>query len=46
MFEFNADGYGILQVCPDQASRPLYHVAYWSDTYYKKEIVRESRVFG
>ena len=36
MFEFNADGYGILQVRSNQASRPLYHVAYRSDTYYYK----------
>jgi hypothetical protein len=26
MFEFNAEYYGILQVHPDQASRPRYHV--------------------
>ena len=36
MFEFNANGYGILQIRPNQSSRPLYHVAYWSDTYYYK----------
>jgi hypothetical protein len=28
MFEFNAYGYGILQIRTDQVSRPLYHVAY------------------
>ena len=38
MFEFNADGYGILQIRPNQASRPLYRVAYWSDTYYYKKL--------
>ena len=38
MFEFNADGYGILQVRPNQASQPLYHVAYRSDTYYYKKL--------
>ena len=36
MFEFNADGYGVLQVRSNQASQPLYHVAYRSDTYYYK----------
>ena len=38
MFEFNADGYGILQVRPNQASRPYYLVSYWSDTYYYKKL--------
>jgi hypothetical protein len=38
MFEFNAECYGILQVHPDQASRPRYHVVDWSDTYFKKKL--------
>ena len=38
MFEFNADGYGILQVHPNQASRPYCLVSYWSDTYYYKKL--------
>ena len=38
MFEFNAECYGILQVHPDQASRPRYHVVDWSDTYFKKKM--------
>ena len=38
MLEFNAECYGILQVHPDQASRPRYHVVDWSDTYFKKKL--------